>query len=98
MAAFLCHQAVEKALKALIMGKTRNPPPLTHSLIVLGRLAQVPKEYQRLLRELTAEYVMSRYPNAAEEVPAKLYEPEVVQEYLEKTDEVLEWVRKELGI
>jgi HEPN domain-containing protein len=37
-AAFFCQQAVEKALKALYMHQTREPPPSTHSLVVLGRL------------------------------------------------------------
>ena len=66
-AAFFCQQAVEKALKALYMHQTKEPPP-------------------------------SRYPNATDEIPARLYDEELVAEYLTKAQEVLEWVRKTLGL
>jgi HEPN domain-containing protein len=97
-AAFFCQQAVEKALKALYMHQTREPPPSTHSLVVLGRLVDVPKSFHRFLKELTAEYVVSRYPNATDEIPARLYDAELVAEYVSKAQEVLAWVQKTLGL
>jgi len=97
-AAFFCQQAVEKALKALYMHQTREPPPSTHSLVVLGRLVDAPKSFRRFLKELTAEYVVSRYPNATDEIPARLYDAELVAEYVSKAQEVLAWVQKTLGL
>jgi HEPN domain-containing protein len=97
-AAFFCQQAVEKALKALYMHQTREPPPSTHSLVVLGRLVDAPKSFHRFLKELTAEYVVSRYPNATDEIPARLYDAELVAEYVSKAQEVLAWVQKTLGL
>ena len=37
LTAFLCHQSVEKALKAVYMHKLKQSPGATHSLIFLGR-------------------------------------------------------------
>ena len=97
-AAFFCQQAVEKALKALYMHQTKEPPPSTHSLVALGRLVGAPKSFHRFLKELTSEYVVSRYPNATDEIPARLYDEELVAEYVTKAQEVLEWVQKTLGL
>lgn len=96
-AAFFCQQAVEKALKALYLEKERKPPGPTHSLIALARVIDVPRGFHRFLKELTTEYVVARYPNATDEIPASLYEPEVVEDYLARSTEVLEWVKEKLG-
>ncbi len=96
VAAFLCHQAVEKALKALYMTQVREPPPPTHSLTTLSRLVGAPAQYRRFLRQLTSEYVVSRYPNASDDVPARLYDPETLDEYIAQVTEVMEWVRTAL--
>lgn len=97
-AAFFCQQAAEKALKALYMHQTKEPPPSTHSLVALARFVQAPQSFRRFLKELTTEYVVSRYPNATDEVPARLYDEETVDEYIAKTQEVLEWVKTALGL
>lgn len=96
-AAFFCHQAVEKALKALYMAQSREPPPPTHSLHALAKLVKAPPRYRSFLRQLTAEYVLSRYPNVTEDVPARLYDPETLDEYIAQAAEVLEWVRSSLN-
>ncbi|MCD5407905.1 HEPN domain-containing protein [Candidatus Bipolaricaulota bacterium] len=44
VAAFLSHQAAEKALKALLIETRRELAPKTYNLLILGRLAQVPEE------------------------------------------------------
>ncbi len=95
-AAFFCHQAVEKALKALLMLRMRASPPRTHSLFVLARQAGAPKEFYRFLKELTAEYIVSRYPNATDEVPAKLYDLETVHDYIARSTEVLQWIERQM--
>jgi HEPN domain-containing protein len=97
-AAFFCHQAVEEALKALYMAERREQAGPTHSLIYLARQCEVPQEFHRFLKELTPEYVVSRYPNATDEVPAALYEREFVEDYLQKSAEVLRWIAEKLGL
>lgn len=98
VAAFLCQQAVEKALKAVYIARMREPPPTTHSLIHLANLVEAPRSFRRFLKELTMEYVVARYPNATDEIPARLYDAELLEDYLARTQEVLEWVREILGM
>jgi HEPN domain-containing protein len=95
-AIFYCEQAVEKALKALTIHTKRLPPGPTHSLIALGRLCRVPKKYSAFLRTLTSEYFLSRYPDAAGEVPYTLYDGTEAREYLETSKELIAWVAKQL--
>jgi len=76
-AVFFCQQAVEKSLKALLLRKKRSPQSpemFRHSLIHLGKTCRTPKKYHSFLRDLTCEYVNTRYSTAAEEAPQELYD------------------------
>ena len=95
-AIFFCQQAVEKALKALTIQTKRRSPGPTHSLITLGRLCGVPRKFSTFLRTLTSEYFLSRYPDAAGEVPYTLYDGTEAREYLETSKELLQWVARQL--
>lgn len=95
-AVFYCQQSVEKALKALIISKKRLPPTPTHSLVTLGRLSAVPRKFSTFLRAMTGEYFLSRYPNAAGEVPYTMYEGSEAREYLATSKELLQWVSRQL--
>lgn len=64
-AAFFGQQAVEKALKSYFIAERRDVPPKTHNLLDLSRELNVPKELLTIARELTPEFVITRYPNAA---------------------------------
>ncbi|MEM4561965.1 MAG: HEPN domain-containing protein [Desulfurococcaceae archaeon] len=66
LALFLAHQAVEKALKAYIIGFKRKLPPRSHDLVELLSLAELqlnPQDFE-LVSELSPYYVVARYPNA----------------------------------
>jgi HEPN domain-containing protein len=95
-AIFYCEQAVEKALKALTIHTKRLSPGPTHSLVALGRLCGVPKRFSTFLRTLTSEYFLSRYPDAAGEVPYTLYDGTEAREYLKTSKELIQWVAKQL--
>ena len=82
---------------ALAMAQTREPAPPTHSLVLLARHVNAPAQFRRFLKELTAEYVVARDPNATDDIPARLYDPETLGEYIAQATEVLEWVRSSLG-
>ena len=92
VAAFLSHQAAEKALKALVIETRRELPPKTHNLIVLGRLAGAPEEIMSALRLLNPEYVASRYPDAANGIPAENYDAEKTERLLKAVEKVHKWV------
>lgn len=66
LALFLAHQAVEKALKAYIMGYKRTRPPKTRDLVELLAITELQLEPidTDSLSELSPYYIISRYPNA----------------------------------
>src|SRR3989338_3573494 len=95
-AAFWSQQAVEKVLKALYIFKKKEASGTTHSLTYLGRELDVPKEYSSLLRDLTKEYYMSRYPDASEDVPYKIYNKEDAEHYFSICMKLIKWVESQL--
>lgn len=95
-AAFWCHQAAEKILKALYIYKKKDSPGKTHSLIHLGRELNVPNEYWILLRDLTKEYYMSRYPDASEDVPYMAYTEEDAKNYIKICERLIKWAELQL--
>lgn len=90
---FCCQQAVEKALKAKIVGLTGELPPRTHTLLRLAERAEIELniEQARLYKELSAYYVQTRYP---EEIRAmgSILNREIAEEYFRKTEETLQWL------
>ncbi|MEM0232159.1 MAG: HEPN domain-containing protein [Candidatus Methanomethylicaceae archaeon] len=97
VAAFLCHQASEKALKALYIIKKSRFPPRGHDLTKIGRFLNA-KEIMDELKILNPHYTISRYPNAANTVPSEMYTKEVVERCLLAATKVLEWVMNNSGL
>lgn len=93
--AFLAQQAVEKALKALFI-ETKKETIQTHSLVYLGRELNLPKDLIKILRDLTPDFVISRYPDIAGEVPYELYDEDIAKEKIDGAAKVIEWVKKNL--
>lgn len=94
--AFWCQQSAEKALKALFILKKKESPGKTHSLTFLGRELDIPKMYWNLLRDLTKEYYLSRYPDASEDVPFKIYSKIDADNYIKGCRKLLIWVESQL--
>ena len=97
VAVFLCHQAVEKGLKALFLKTNEGRMPRTHSLILLGQQVNVPKKYRVFLRELTPKYINTRYPDAAPDIPSNLYNRASAKRWIEKSGEFLKWLEKKIN-
>ncbi|MCX8169960.1 MAG: HEPN domain-containing protein [Candidatus Methanomethyliaceae archaeon] len=95
VAAFLCHQAAEKALKALYIIKKEKLPPRGHDLVKLGRLLNA-NEIMNELKILNPHY--TRYPNAANTVPSEAYTKEIIERCLSAVDRIFEWVKSIGGI
>jgi HEPN domain-containing protein len=96
VAAFLCQQAVEKLLKATYIVAKEDEPPRTHTIVDLGRELAVPKQVDSHLRMLTPDYLAARYPDAANAVPAELYDEEMARERLRRAREVFQWAQTRL--
>ncbi|MEM4587406.1 MAG: HEPN domain-containing protein [Candidatus Jordarchaeales archaeon] len=69
--AFFCQQAVEKAFKALYITRKKDFPPQTSNLLDLSLGLSLPEEVLRVAGNLTPEFIVSRYPDAAGGVPAE---------------------------
>lgn len=91
-AAFFSQQAVEKALKAYFIIQREDVPPKTHNLLDICLELEVPEEFLTTARELTPEFIITRYPNAAGGVPAELYDIRSATEILGKTERFFKWI------
>lgn len=87
---FRLQQTVEKGLKAFHI-KMNNEYPYIHNLRELNTEVEIPERFEELLSELDAAYTTTRYPETAENL-----EVENPEDKLEQTEEVLEWIKKQL--
>ena len=93
---FMSHMALEKALKALVTEETQKLPPRTHNLIDLAQRAQVvlSQAQQDFLGKLNNTSVVVRYPDDLSAMVSQ-YPEAIVQDYLERTKELILWVRQD---
>jgi len=96
LCAFLCQQAAEKALKALHMLKKRSLPH-THNIIQMAEALGAPERLLSFTREMNPDYVQTRYPDAANGVPADNYDERIAKSRLSHAEEIVEWVRKQIA-
>ncbi len=94
--AFFCQQAAEKVLKALFIESQRQSPPLTHTLPTLGRKLGASAPLLTALRRLNLAYTTTRYPDAANGIPAELFDQDSSTSYLTDAQKVVDWVRERL--
>ena len=95
--AFLCQQAVEKALKALFLCEKRGVVLQSHSLIYLATNTSVPDTFYSFLKELTPKYVDTRYPDASVDLPSRIYDKENTKRIMDKSKEVFVWIQKNIS-
>ena len=91
---FMCHQVVEKTLKACLAKKGQIPPRL-HGLGRLAELASVYTQmspFQRdLLDQLDPLNIQARYPEDREQL-ASLLTAERCQTLFDQTKELYQWI------
>lgn len=94
---FVCQQAIEKMLKALVVRVTGELPPRTHRLMRLADMARLPLSESQidLLRRLSAFYIESRYPSDAVSLVTTL-DRAAAQDYLQQTRELFRWLAAQL--
>lgn len=90
LAAFMCQQSVEKAIKALIIQRTEDFPKI-HDLTKLAKMVNAPLEMLELCAKINPAYIASRYPDTA-----KKYSKKECNELLKYAKKVLEWIKKNL--
>ena len=98
---FTCHQAAEKALKAIL--EHYGSPTIGHNLLVLvdeaSRFTSTHQKVQDAARILNRHYIPTRYPNAFPSgAPIHMYNERDAKEALDYVEEVLSFARKVTGI
>jgi HEPN domain-containing protein len=96
VAAFLAQHAVEKYLKGTWVLSRKEPAPHTHSLTELGDGLGVTSDLRRHLADLTSDYTVSRYPDAANAVPYELYDEATALAKVENAEAVIAWLRRKI--
>jgi HEPN domain-containing protein len=93
---FMCHLAVEKALKGLYYEKLQEVPPKTHNLIFLLNQIGIkpPEEQGKFIIKLNSASIVTRYPEDLEKIQ-KQYTEVVTKEILSKCKEVLIWIKNQ---
>ena len=98
---FMCHQTIEKSLKAAISRdcKEGQIPPKTHDLSKLAVRAKIfdlmTEEQQDFLEDLNPLNVEARYPEYKDGITAGLTN-EICTELVAGTEELLCWIKKQL--
>lgn len=93
-ALFFCHLVVEKAIKAHVVKKSGEVAPRSHNLIYLSEKADLlfDNKTEIFLGILMKYQLQGRYPDYNPVLPDIL----VVNEYFEKTKNLLQWLKERL--
>lgn len=96
---FMCHQVMEKALKAYYVKIMDSNPPYTHNLTLLaeksGIYDELTNEQKDFLDFLEPLNIEARYPTTKERLLEILNE-EKSKELVNRTEGELEWIMKRL--
>ncbi len=98
---FLCHQAAEKALKALLE-HLRSPTPghnLLRLLSVISSFIDVPGNVRRACTVLNRYYIPTRYPNAFPSgAPVHMFDRSDAEEAIRYAEEVIGFAERTTSI
>ena len=94
---FMCHLALEKALKGLLYERIREISPKSHSLILLLTKLDVrpPEPIGKVIVKLSEASIPTRYPDDLAKVQRD-YSGEVTRDLLDRGREVAEWIKMQL--
>ena len=97
--AFLCHQALEKTLKAYYSATHEDDPPYTHShgklLDVCGLTDELSAEHLRFFDFMVPMYIKARYPEQKVAV-AKMLSKNTCQHIIQTTKQLTQWIKERL--
>ena len=95
---FMCHQVIEKALKAVI-SRDGNLPPKIHQLMRLADqcelLEKMTEEQKDTIRKLSPLNIEARYPEQKEQI-ASVLSAKFCREIIQETEELLFWIKEQL--
>ena len=93
-AVFMCHMAVEKALKAVLFSNKNEVPPKTHNLLWLLKNTGLrpPENVGEFISKLSEANTATRYPYELEQL-VRLYNDTVTDDIIKRTEEALAWIK-----
>ena len=91
--AYLSHQAVEKALKSLLLKKSKKLIK-THDLVILGRQINIPEDLLKKCEQLSRMYLETKYGVIGGYIPSKKFKKKNSLGYLKIAEEVMAWAEK----
>jgi HEPN domain-containing protein len=98
-ASWFAHQSVEKGLKALFIETRGVLAPRTHDLVWLGRAVTAPAVMVAHLVHLNPVFLLARYPDPVTAIaPVDVITTAVAEQDAEAAEEVMAWIRQQLGV
>jgi HEPN domain-containing protein len=96
---FMCHQIIEKLLKAYFVKSQNQIPPFTHNLRFLadttGLIKHLDEETLLFIISLQPFNIEGRYPTYKEGL-LKILSEEKCKSLISKTKELFEWIKQKL--
>lgn len=96
---FMCHQVLEKTLKAYWCATQIDEPPYTHNVVKLavdsGVADIMSEEQNNFIDEIMPLNIEARYPSYKEALSKKL-SPEYCKYLLEQTKDLQAWLKQKL--
>lgn len=92
LASFLSQQAAEKALKSLLIERTKTFPKI-HDLVRLGKLLKIDDSLLKDCEKLTFVYIETRYPD----ISNRKYTEKESEEDIKIAEKIIIWTVKELS-
>ena len=97
--AFMCHQVIEKTLKAYWCATQEDNPPFIHSLLRLaegsGLMAQMEETQLLFLDEMMPMNIEARYPSYKLALAQGLND-EICLQMINRTKELQQWIKNRL--
>ena len=97
--AFMCHQVIEKSMKAYWSATQEKEPPYTHNLARLsegcGLDAMMTDEQLRFVDLMIPMNIETRYPSYKEALSRGLT-PEFCRSIIDRTKELQQWIKNKL--
>ena len=98
--AFMCHQAIEKTLKAYWCGTREDDPPYTHNHMRLaegcGLYDRMSDEQKDFLDRVTNFNIEARYPEDKDALYHRLSK-QACRQMIDETKQLMQWITEELS-
>ena len=97
--AFMCHQVIEKTLKAYWCGTQTEDPPYTHNHKRLasgsGLYDRMTEEQKSFIETVTNYNIEARYPEDKEAL-ARTLTPQTCRKMIDDTKQLQQWIKGQL--